>query len=569
MKKRTSIAALAALAAALLVVPVAAAKLDAGTKKGPQTVNVQLITVSDWHAQLQPSNIGSAAAPVYSGGAAALKAYFDQARAANPNTLVFMAGDSWGGSPPISSYFADEPAVVAMNMMGVDADTLGNHNFDRGIAHLQGQIDRARFSFVSANLKGVDENLSGVTKRRFFDVDGIRVAVIGVTNEEAPSLVAPEAFGTIQVTDSIEAANKAARQARTAGAQVVVILTHKGIRGTTPAPYGELIDFANGVDASLVDVVVGDHTNFTYSGLHQGGKVLVAENQSKGAQFAKIQLTVDRDAGVTAKSVSFHVPLVAAVTPDPSISEYIAGLDAIIRPVLETRVGASTVAVPRSDSCGRADSRFCESRVGNVVADALRLSQGTDFALTNAGGLRAELTCPGAGASGYCPPSVVPPPYLITRGSVLGVLPFGNSSGSLTLNGLELKQILEHGVSSMPAANGRFPQVSGLCFTYDIASPVGSRVQTIVRQGDDGSCTSSLVSIMGSYSLATNDFTAAGGDGYPNYVSRFRSAGVLLDDEVVRYLAARDTISPTIQGRIVCTDSNGVTAPNCPVVTAP
>lgn len=567
-KMKKTLLVLAALA--LLAVPTAAGRSDVAAKKGPQTVNVQLVTVSDWHAQLQPINIGTPTAPVYIGGAAALKAYFDQARQANPNTLVFMAGDSWGASPPISSYFADEPAIVAMNMMGIDADTLGNHSFDRGIAHLQSQIDLAQFPFVAANLENLDDNLSGVTKRRFFELDGIRVAVIGIVNEEAPTLVAPGALGTIEITDSIDAANKAARQARNAGAQVVVVLTHKGIRGiTSGTANGELIDFANGVDASLVDVIVGDHTNFTYSGLHQGGKILVVENLSKGAQFAKIQLTVDRDTGVTAKSATFHQPLVAAVTPDAAIVDYIAGLDTIVRPVLETEIGQSTVAIPRSDSCGRADSRLCESRVGNVVTDALRSAYGTDFALTNSGGLRADLTCPGAGAAGYCPPAGPVPPYPITRGSVLGVLPFGNFSVQLNLTGAELKQMLEHAVSSMPSANGRFAQVSGFCFAYDIAAAVGARVQSIVRQATDGSCSATLVDPAATYSLATNDFTASGGDGYPSFLGRFSSAGVLLDEDLATYVAARGTVSPAIQGRIVCTDSNGVASPNCPAVTAP
>ena len=102
-----------------------------------------------------------------------------------------MAGDSFGATPAISNLFEDEPAVTAMNMMDVDADTFGNHNFDRGIPHTQRMVDLAEFPFVSANLKGVEENLTGVSKRVLFNVDGVRVAVIGITNEEAPELVFP------------------------------------------------------------------------------------------------------------------------------------------------------------------------------------------------------------------------------------------------------------------------------------------------------------------------------------------------------------------------------------------
>ncbi|MEX2210452.1 MAG: 5'-nucleotidase C-terminal domain-containing protein [Gaiellaceae bacterium] len=569
--RKIAIAFAPLLAGLLALSGSAAARPDAagGAAKKPDTVEIQLVTISDWHGQLVPladiDFVASGNQP--GGGAAVLKAYLDQARATNPNTLVFMAGDSWGATPPISSFFEDAPAVVAMNMMGVTADTFGNHNFDRGIDHLQSQIDLAEFDFVSTNLRHLKRNLKHVDELEIYKVGGVKIAVIGITNEEAPTLVAPGSLGTIEIEDSVKAANKAAKKVRKE-ADVVVVLTHKGIRGTSPAPNGELIDFANAVDPDLIDVIVGDHTNFSYNAVHQGS-ILVVENLSKGAQFTKVQLTVDRKDGVVASSATQHPAFVSAVTPDPAISAYIAGLNAVVAPILGTVIGEATVAVPRSDSCGRPDGRLCESRVGNVVTDAIRTTYGTDFALTNAGGLRADLTCPGAGTAGFCPAAGPTPPFPITRGSVLGVLPFGNFSVTLDLTGAELKSMLEHGVSSMPSANGRFAQVSGLCFTYDIASAVGSRVTSIVEQAPGGSCAGPAISPTATYSLATNDFTAIGGDGYPNFLGRFSSLGVTLDTDVANYIAAGSPISPSIQGRIVCADSNGATAPNCPAITAP
>jgi 2',3'-cyclic-nucleotide 2'-phosphodiesterase (5'-nucleotidase family) len=524
------------------------------------TTQIQLLTVSDWHGQIVPL---ATTPPV--GGAAVLEAYFDQARAANPNTLTFMAGDSFGATPPISSFFDDEPAIRAMNMMGISADTLGNHNFDGGIAHLQDLVDLAEFPFVSANLKNLEENVTGVSKRTLFTVDGVRIAVIGITNEEAPTLVTPGAMGTIQVTNSVAAANKAAQQARVAGAEVVVILTHKGIRGhdATGTAFGELVDFANGVDPALIDVIVGDHTDFQYSGLHNG--ILAVENLSKGATFANIQLTVDRQTGVTAKSVSFHVPVASEVTPDPGIQAYIDDLNAQLAPILGEVIGESTVEVLRSDACGQSAGRICESRVGNLVTDAMRTTYGTDFALTNSGGLRAALTCPAAGSSAFCPTGTTTPPFPITRGGVIGVLPFGNESTTVSITGDELRAFLENGVSAMPGANGKFPQVSGLCFTYDISAPVGSRVTSMVRQAADGSCTGPAIDPATTYSITINDFIAAGGDGYPNVLARSTSRNLMASD-VDSYVAANSPLNPAIQGRIVCTSSGAVA---CPTITAP
>jgi 2',3'-cyclic-nucleotide 2'-phosphodiesterase (5'-nucleotidase family) len=203
--------------------------------------------------------------------------------------------------------------------------------------------------------------------------------------------------------------------------------------------------------------------------------------------------------------------------------------------------------------------------VGNTTTDAMRTTYSVDFAITNSGGLRADLTCPTTdNPSDFCP-AYTPPPYLITRGQVLTVLPFGNVVVSLDVNGAELKTMLENGVSQMPAVNGRFPQVSGLCFTYDISLPVNSRVLSAVYQAGDGSCTGGPVDLTAgsTYSIVENDFMVNGGDGYPVLASRATSRD-LMDQVTANYIAANTPISPTIQGRIACT-TTGATA--CPVVT--
>jgi 2',3'-cyclic-nucleotide 2'-phosphodiesterase (5'-nucleotidase family) len=547
------------------------------------TTTLQILTISDWHGQLTPLDVDPGSATVLAGGAAFLKTYLDEFRAANPNTLTFMAGDSFGATPPISNFFEDEPAVLSQRMMGVSADTLGNHNFDRGVTHLQRMVNLAAaptsadrpgtpFPYLSANLENVEDNVTGIDPWRMFDVGGVKVAVIGITNEEAPELVFPGSFGTIEITDSVRAANKAAIAAKKAGADVVIVLTHKGIRGFNAdgSAFGELVDFANGVAAGQIDLIVGDHTDFTYSGVHQE-RILVVENRSKGIQFAQIELAVDDKGKVVSKSVKFHTPINAGKTPDPVIQAYIDKLNAQLQPILGRVIGSSSKPILRSDSCGRSDSRLCESLVGNVVTDALRDAYDTAFAITNSGGLRDALTCPHVLEGGFCPASTpTTPPYPITRGGVIAVLRFGNVSATTELTGAELKTFLEHGVSSMPGANGRFPQVSGLCFTYNIEAAAGSRVTSVVRQAADGSCTGSAVDLTAtsSYTVTSNDFTLSGGDGYPNVISKSTTRNIMSQD-LEAYVAAGSPLNPTIQGRIVCTDPNPGAGANCPAITAP
>jgi 2',3'-cyclic-nucleotide 2'-phosphodiesterase (5'-nucleotidase family) len=155
---------------------------------------------------------------------------------------------------------------------------------------------------------------------------------------------------------------------------------------------------------------------------------------------------------------------------------------------------------------------------------------------------------------------------------VLGVLPFGNIVVTLTVNGAELKTMLENGVSGMPGAIGRFPQVSGLCFTYDIAAPVNNRVTGAVRADGSGNCTGPPVDLTAasSYRIAENDFMMNGGDGYPNFASRATTQDIM-DQVTADYITANTPISPVVKafpnGRVNCADSNGPGVGNdCPAL---
>jgi 2',3'-cyclic-nucleotide 2'-phosphodiesterase (5'-nucleotidase family) len=566
---------------------------------------ITILDISDYHGQLVPlaeaaDNLASPGvnASFGIGGAAFLKPWFDIYRAEATNgSLTIAAGDSVGATPPISSFFGDTPTIETMNMMGFSADGLGNHNFDKGQAYLRNTlIPLANFPYVSANVVDpvTNDPPAEWSKSRVFTLGGVKVALVGFTNDDAPTLVSPTAFSPFVVKNSLAEVNKRAGQLRKQKIPVIVAFGHLGATaGTLTAPTGPLIDLANGV--TNVDAVIGDHTDFQVL-TSLGNGVLVTENRSKGIRFTRVRLVLDTSTNsVTYKTADFHKPWDIGVTPDAAIQAKIDGLNAQLAPIFNIVLGQSTVIIPRSDACaaatGRTDGRACESLIGDLVTDAIRSQYGTDFALTNSGGLRADLTCPAAptdpNSNDFCPPSLYPVPdgnghYPITRGQVLGVLPFGNVSATLTINGAELKDYLETAVSSLPVVNnGRFGQVSGLCFTFDIQgapaqfgsngimiSGTGSRVVGAVRQAADGSCTGAPISFDASvnYTLTTNDFTAGGGDGYPNNRSRITTRDIL-DQDLADYLGSvpSGVVSPAIQHRIHCTDSDTSVAPACPV----
>lgn len=550
------------------------------TAKPGQYKEITVLDISDYHGQLVPlsetadtvTGTGAANPSFGIGGSAFLKPWFDWFRSEATNgSITVAAGDSVGATPPISAFFGDTPTIEFMNAMGFSADGLGNHNFDKGQTYLRNTlIPLANYPFLSSNV--VDD--AGNTpaewspSKVFAGVfGGTKLGVVGFTNDDAPTLVSPTAFPPFHVADSLAAVNAEAARLKANGIGPIIAIGHLGAtNGTLTNPTGPLLDLADGV--SNVDAVIGDHTDFQVLATRPNG-VLVTENRSKGIRFTRLRLVVDTSTrAVVYKTADFHKPWDVGVTPDAALQGRIDALNAQLAPLLGTVIGSSSRFVPRADACGNGAGRTCESLVGNIVTDAMRTryaSIGVEFAITNSGGLRSDLTCPTTdNASDFCP-AYTPPPFPISRGQVLTVLPFGNIVVTLQVNGAELKTMLENGVSRMPAVDGRFSQVSGLCFTYDISAPAGSRVTGAVRQASDGSCTGAQVDLTAasSYKIAENDFMATGGDGYPFFTPRVTTQDIM-DQVAADYVTQNTPLAPAIQGRVVCTTS-GSTA--CPVVT--
>jgi 2',3'-cyclic-nucleotide 2'-phosphodiesterase (5'-nucleotidase family)/predicted AlkP superfamily phosphohydrolase/phosphomutase len=538
-----------------------------------------ILYITDFHGQLTPlSQTADTVGPSYGiGGAAYLKPWFDVYRAeAKDGAITLAGGDEVGASPPISNFFGDKPTMMALNMMGMSADTLGNHNFDRGSLYLREElIPIAEFPYLAANVVYAEgpPSVVGTLPQEWkaswtFDFNGFKLGVIGYTLPDLASLIFPGYLDPFKVTDPTAAINAEAVKLRSKGKlNAVIAVGHIGGDGTNiTEPTGPLVDLADSLVG--VDAVFGGHTHAEYITYRPDGK-LVTETPNAGTRFNRVRLTVDTNTkAVTYMTADYHKPWNIGVKPDPAIEAMIADLNAQLAPIFNTVIGDSTVFIPRADACGQPSGRWCESLIGDLAADALRETYLTDFAITNAGGLRADMTCPTTDIPGDFCPAYTPPPYPITRGQVLAVLPFGNVVFTVDISGAELKTFLENGVSQVEAAAGRFPQVSGLCFTYDIALAPNSRVLGAVQQAADGSCTGAPIDLTAAstYKIAENDFMATGGDGYPNVYSRGTTQD-LMDQVVADYIALETPVGPAIQGRIVCTDSNGVgTLPDCPVL---
>ena len=508
----------------------------------PEGVEIQFLNVSDWHGQLDPLSVFGVGEI---GGAAVINFFWAADTVANPNTIKLTAGDAFGASPPLSGFFAERPAIMAMNLMGFDVDTFGNHNFDRGIGHLQQMVDLAEFQYVSANLANLDDNLTGVKPFEIFERGGIQIAVVGITNPDAPELVFPGRFGTIVVTDPVAGANKAKADAKAAGAQVIVAITHLGVTGFDEEgnPSGPLIDFANNVGG--FDVIFGDHTDVRFSGIINNA--LVVENQSKGRTYARTKLLVDPLSGrVLDRSVEFVEPFADQAVPDQAFEDLLQPFRDELSAEFDAVIAVATDTFARGGNV----ERLGEVPIGNLVADALRDRYGSQLAFTNGGGIRTPLP------SSFAPTDMSlrrpldgyaeGPPWDLVVGDVFGMLPFGNVVVTRPVTGAQLFLILENGVSRIPGASGRFAQISGFSFVYDSSQPVGSRVVSVEMDGGtpifaDGT----------TYTLATNDFVNAGGDGYTMLVDGQGVSRENMADVVLEFIQALGVITPTTEGRIV------------------
>lgn len=580
--------------------PVPAATVDGGADVGPPppdppvdsgpgkpTADLQILQISDWRGQLDPiSEDDSVGNPQIYGGLSALAAYFAEDKKKNPNTIVVTGGDAFGATPVLSNVFKDEPAVKGLNLLGLQVDTFGNHNFDGGIDALKKLIALADYTMVSTNLTGADAVLGPKVKKSFhmIEVARVKVAFLGITNPDAKELTRPGALGSLEIEDPVLATNRAVKEAKAAGAHVIVALAHLGATGKDGAgkPTGPLLTYAQAVKSD-VNLVLGDRTDQIVNTVLDSATVV--ENRSKGRTYARIKIhvengfvslikpeIVDPIQTVTAAlpcgplSPTCQCPTVAcpdatytcnagrcqrdAVKADPAVT-------ALLQPYRDQLAVKLDEKVATVDSVLAHDGthRTQEVALGDVVADALLdryKAQGAQIAFTNAGGLRAPLPSSYAPAdktlrrtsAGYA----AGPPFDLVVGDFYTLLPFGNTCVVRKITGKVLWEVLDKSVSALPASSGGFLQIAGFKFSFSQGAPAGARVtQVTLDEGSKNVPAGDLTE----YTVVTNDFTSAGGDGFSMLVEPVPSpTRDVMADVVLDYARAKGALVAPAATRI-------------------
>ncbi|MCU9839073.1 5'-nucleotidase/apyrase family protein [Ruegeria sp. WL0004] len=496
-----------------------------------------ILHTNDFHARFEPiSKYDSGCKPEDNtegkcfGGTARLVTAVEAARARAGHSILVDGGDQFQGTL-FYTYYKGKVAAEFMNKLGYDAMTVGNHEFDDGPEVLRGFMDAVNFPVLMSNADYSAEELlaTKLLKSTVIEMGGEKIGLIGLTPEDTHELASPGP--NVTFSDPVPAVQGEVDRLTAEGVNKIIVLSHSG--------YGT--DQRVAAETTGVDVIVGGHSNTYLSNSSDKAAgpyptvvngVQIVQAYAYGKFLGELNVTFD-DAGNVTEAVGEPLIMDAAVAEDTAT---VARIQELAVPLEEIRnkvvASAAEVIEGNRDVC-----RVQECQMGNLVADAMLdrvADQGVTIAIANSGGLRASID---AGD--------------VTMGEVLTVLPFQNTLSTFEATGALIVEALENGVSEVEAVGGRFPQVSGLTYTWDSAQAPGSRIVEVMVASEDGFVP---IDPAASYLVVTNNFVRGGGDGYAMFSGDDKNAydfGPDLADVTAEYLAANAPYQPYLDGRIV------------------
>lgn len=536
-------------------------------------VQVKIIAFNDFHGNLRPSGlrvpVPDASAPMGfrmepAGGIEQFSAKAKALRAGAKHSILVSAGDMVGATPLLSAFFRDEPTIEAMNLVGVEINAVGNHEFDYGIEHLKrlrrggcveragkpdcadrgerGSYEGARFEVLAANVNELSTGKTLFPPYSIRSFDGVKVAFVGMVLKNTPLIVRPNGTRGVTFADEVETVNRLLPELRERGATSVVVVMHEGIGVRSGGLSGCNLpeDDANNPLSQLalrgktvsdafdpmVQLVITGHTHRFYV-CNSNGRLITSAG-SNGIALTEIDATFDRATGrmVASKAVNHRVD--PDGPKDPVITPLLNAYVAMAEP-LENRTVAKLGAElpPLPNAAG-------ESVLGNLVADAhLAASSSPDkggavIAFNNPRSLRAALVPQLDGGIRY--------------GDLFRAQPFQNDLVLLNMTGRQIKEALEQQFKGAGILNIS----SGLSYTWDNAKPDGQRILA-----DSLKLNGKLIDPDLQYRVVANAFLAAGSEGMAAFAAGTdRQVGVLDLEALVGFLSAAQTYQPPPLGRI-------------------
>lgn len=518
-------------------------------------VDLQILAINDFHGNIATTSGAFGGV----GRADYLAANFRAEESEFEHTTIVSAGDLIGASPLISALFHDEPTIEAMNLMGLDINAVGNHEFDEGVDELlrmqyggshpqDGDLDGdgfagAEFQFLAAN---VTDDVTGETIFPAYmikEYDGVKVAYIGMTLEGTPSIVTPAGVAGVSFADEIETVNALIPKLQKNNVESFVVLLHEGGSITDDSGdgnncgelQGPVAEIADGLDPA-VDLLIAGHTNQRFVCELDGG-LWVTMAYHSGRMYTDIHVQLNRvTKDMTVMSIVNDPNYQEGVEPAEDLTALIDRYDELSAPLANAVIGTITTDITEDETAAG------ESALGDVIADAQLAATsdpafgGAVVAFMNPGGIRADLIYAASGteADGE-----------VTYGEAFTTQPFGNSLVTMTLTGQQVHDLLEQ--QWQDDGRVRILQVSaGFAYTWDAAAPDGDRI-------DPSSITinGTAISLTEGYRVTVNSFLSDGGDNFSVLPEGTDRLGGEVDlDALVTFFGDNSPVAPGPQDRI-------------------
>ncbi len=476
-----------------------------------QETDIRLVHLNDIHGRANEDDYeGAMGFPI-------LKTKLDQLKKENPNTLVLSAGDTFHGTTEVN-LTEGEAMVDVMNMAGFDLMVLGNHDFNFGYERLLELKELSDFPLISANVYEKDSGETQFDPYITYDMDGVKIGIFGLTTTETAIKTHPDNVVNVEFKDEIKAAETSVEALKAKGADLIIGLTHIGIEGTLAATTRDVIEAVDGID-----IIIDGHSHEITDEKINDTILVQAGEYTKNIGVLDLKVKDGKLVSYDHNLITYED--VKDLQGDKEILDYLANLEEENKEILDAIVGESKVKLDGQ----REDVRTRETNLGNLIADIMRDSTEADVAFTNGGGIRADIE-----------------EGPVTKGDIITAFPFTNTVAVIEVTGQELLEGLERGVENYPEQAGWFPQVSGITFKFDPKREALDRVWE-VHIGED------KLDLEKTYTLATNDFIASGGDGYTSFTGKdfVAEGGGLLSDVFIAYFEKNEVVNPKIEGRIV------------------
>jgi 5'-nucleotidase/UDP-sugar diphosphatase len=499
----------------IIIVTLAAGCVPIRSSTGEKPpIKVTVLFFNDSHGHLRPFKVKTDTGKVEVGGIARLAALAENIRSENNHkgvrTFLLLAGDILQGTP-MSTVFQGRPDVECFNAMGVDAMTVGNHEFDFGFQNFLDLKKIAAFPFLSSNIIRKDSGkLICEPSTSFSITQNISLSVIGATTRDLLVTTRPDNVKQVTVLDSVQTVKDAVGRLHKKGP--VILLSHSKHK----------TDRAIARAVPELSAIIGGHDQILLSPYRKVGNIPIFQAFEKCRYLGRIDLEVDPSSGKSRLVAHTYIPVTADINPNPEIDRIVKRYHARMDKKFKEVIGESRVFLNGE----REKIRYEETTLGNFVSDIMREYTAADVALLNSGSLRASIdTGP------------------VTREEIFKAMPYANEIILLDLTGTELIQALTRSVrATREEEDGGFLQVSGIRFNVRGHTVEGLRLISNQMPVEPEKI----------YRVAVTDFLASGGDGYQVFVGKpLEHTRSPLRELIMDTITTKGIVNAEVQGRIV------------------